>query len=104
MSDSTETLNTVGEAAEAKETSIGTAIREAIRGSRRDYTKGSIGRSVLLLSIPMVLEMLMESVCAVVDVSFVARLGAEAVATVGLTESLLTLIYTVAVGLGIGAT
>ena len=102
MSDSTETLNAVGEVAE--ETSLGTAIREAIRGSRRDYTEGSIGRSILLLSIPMVLEMLMESVFAVVDVFFVARLGAEAVATVGLTESLLTLIYTVAVGLSIGAT
>lgn len=104
MSDSTETLNAVGEVVEAEETSLSTAIREAIRGSRHDYTEGSIGRSILLLSIPMVLEMLMESVFAVVDVFFVARLGAEAVATVGLTESLLTLIYTVAVGLGIGAT
>ncbi len=102
MSDSTETLKPVGEVAE--ETSLITAIRDAIRGSQHDYTKGSIGRSVLLLSIPMVLEMLMESVFAVVDVFFVARLGAEAVAAVGLTESLLTLIYTVAIGLSIGAT
>lgn len=103
MSDSTDTLKPAVEAIEA-ETSLLRAIREAIRGSRRDYTEGSIGRAVLLLSVPMVLEMLMESVFAVVDVFFVARLGAEAVATVGLTESLLTLIYTVAIGLGIGAT
>jgi putative MATE family efflux protein len=80
------------------------AIVEAIRGSHTDYTQGSIGRAIMLLAIPMVLEMLMESVFAVTDVFFVARLGAAAVATVGLTESLLTLVYTVAIGLSIGAT
>ena len=103
MTDSTETLNPTVEVAET-ETSLRKAVREALRGSRRDYTTGSIGRAILLLSIPMVLEMLMESVFALVDIFFVSRLGAEAVATVGLTESLLTLIYTVAIGLGIGAT
>lgn len=69
-----------------------------------DYTKGSIGRAVLLLSVPMMLEMAMESAFAVVDVYFVASLGASAVATVGLTESVLTLIYAVAIGLSMGTT
>jgi MATE family, multidrug efflux pump len=106
MADSTDTLSSkaaTGEAQEAAPT-LWTAVREAIRGSRRDYTQGAIGRSIMLLAIPMVLEMLMESVFAVVDVFLVAHLGANAVATVGLTESLLTLIYTVALGLGIGTT
>jgi putative MATE family efflux protein len=82
-----------------------TSIKEAVRGSHhRDYTKGSIGRSIFLLAIPMVLEMLMESVFAVVDIFWVAHLGTDAAATVGLTESLLTLIYALAIGLSIGAT
>lgn len=80
------------------------AVREALRGSHADYTQESIGRSILLLSIPMVLEMSMESVFAVVDIFFVAKLGADAVATVGLTESMMTIVYTVAMGFGIGAT
>jgi MATE family, multidrug efflux pump len=108
MTDSTDTLSadatTTAEAQEESTPKLWTAIREAVRGSRRDYTQGAIGRSIMLLAIPMVLEMLMESIFAVVDVFFVAHLGANAVATVGLTESLLTLIYTVAIGLGIGAT
>jgi putative MATE family efflux protein len=85
--------------------SLWQSIREAIGGAHgHDYTEGAIGRSVILLAIPMVLEMAMESVFAVVDVFFVSRLGAEAVATVVLTESLLTMVYTLAMGLGIGAT
>ncbi len=80
------------------------ALKEAVRGSQQDFTTGPIGRAVLLLAVPMVLETAMESVFAVVDVFFVSRLGAEAVATVGLTESMLTLIYTVAMGLSIGVT
>lgn len=79
-------------------------IREALRGSHQDYTEGPIGRSVVLLAIPMVLEMAMESVFAVTDIFFVSRLGANAVAAIGLTESLLTVVYALAMGLGIGAT
>ena len=79
-------------------------MREALRGSHQDYTEGPIGRAILLLAVPMVLEMVMESLFAVVDVFFVSKLGASAVATVGLTESMLALIYTVAMGLSIGVT
>jgi len=79
-------------------------VREALRGSEHDYTKGPIGRSILLLSIPMVLEMALESVFAVTDVFFVSKLGPDAVATIGLTESMLTLVYALAMGLGIGTT
>lgn len=80
------------------------ALVEAVRGSQQDFTDGPIGRAILLLAVPMVLETAMESIFAVVDVFFVARLGSAAVATVGLTESMLTLIYTVALGLSIGVT
>jgi putative MATE family efflux protein len=79
-------------------------VRDAIRGVHHDYTDGPIGRSLMLLAIPMVLETLMESLFAVVDVFFVAKLGADAVAAVGLTESMLYILYAIAMGLGIGAT
>ncbi len=79
-------------------------LREAVRGSDQDLTTTPIGRAVVLLAVPMVLEMMMESVFAVTDVFFVGRLGADAVATVGITESLMTVIYAVAMGLSIGAT
>ncbi|HET9706144.1 MAG TPA: MATE family efflux transporter [Vicinamibacterales bacterium] len=77
---------------------------EAVRGSERDYTAGPVGPALVMLSVPMVLEMAMESLFAVVDVFYVSRVSADAVATVGVTESMLTIVYTVALGLGIGAT
>lgn len=80
------------------------SIREALRGSHQDFTAGSLNRAILLLAIPMVLEMVLESLFAVVDVFFVARLGADAVATVGLTESLLSLVFAVGLGLSLSTT
>jgi putative MATE family efflux protein len=79
-------------------------VRESIRGSHQDYTQGSIARAIMLLAVPMVLEMVLESVFAVTDIFFVGKLGANAVATVGLTESLLTVLYAIAMGLSIGVT
>lgn len=79
-------------------------IREALNGSEQDFTTGPVPRAVILLAIPMVLEMALESVFAVVDVFFVSRLGAAAVAAVGLTESLLALTYALAMGLSVAVT
>src|SRR6202051_1873405 len=80
------------------------SVREALRGSHQDYTTGSLNRSILLLAIPMVLEMVLESLFAVVDVFWVSRLGSNAIATVGLTESVLTLVFAVGMGLGMSTT
>ncbi|MFN0278790.1 MAG: MATE family efflux transporter [Pyrinomonadaceae bacterium] len=90
--------------AETVDNSFWAVIRESIRGSNRDFTKGPIGLAIFLLAVPMILEMSMESLFAVVDIFFVAKLGADAVAIVGLTESVMALIYAVAFGLAIGAT
>ncbi|MFN0087822.1 MAG: MATE family efflux transporter [Blastocatellia bacterium] len=77
---------------------------EALRGSEQDFTEGGIGRAIFLLSVPMVLEMAMESLFGAVNVYWVAHLGKEQAAAVGITESLLTIVFTVAMGLSIGTT
>lgn len=79
-------------------------IREAIRGTHHDYTAGPIGRAIILLAVPMVLEMSMESLFAVVDIFWLGHVSPNAQATVGLTESMLALVYTAAMGLSIGVT
>lgn len=79
-------------------------LRQAINGEEQEFTTGSIDRAIVLLSIPMILEMAMESLFAVVDAFFVAKISTDAVATVGLTESVLTLIYSIAIGLSAAAT
>lgn len=79
-------------------------VRQALSGQEEDYTQGSIRRAIVLLSIPMIMEMAMESLFAVADVFFVSRVGVAAVTTVGLTESVVTLIYALAIGLSMAAT
>ena len=79
-------------------------LRQAINGEEQNFTTGGIDRAIVLLSIPMILEMAMESLFAVVDAFFVARIGVDAVATVGITESVLTLVYSIAIGLSAAAT
>lgn len=79
-------------------------LRQAITGEVKDFTNGSIDRAIFLLAVPMILEMALESLFAVVDIFFVNRIGKEAVTTVGLTESMITIVYSLAFGLSMGAT
>jgi putative MATE family efflux protein len=79
-------------------------IIEAVSGTEQDFTEGQLSRAILLLSIPAVLEMIMESVFVIADIFFVSRLGADSVATVGITESMVTIIYAIAIGLGTATT
>jgi len=79
-------------------------VARALQDNEEDFTSGPIGRALGLLAIPMMLEMAMESIFAVVDIAFVSRLGTDAVAAVGITEALVTVLYAVAIGLGMGIT
>lgn len=79
-------------------------IKDSIGGNEQDFTQGSLKRAIFLLSVPMVLEMISESFFAIADIVFVAKLGAGAIATVGITEAVMTLIYAIAVGLCAGVT
>ena len=97
-------VNSESPSIQAVDNSFWAVVRESFRGSQRDFTEGSIFAAIVILAIPMILEMGMESLFAIVDIFFVAKLGADAVAVVGLTEAVLALVYAVAVGLSIGAT
>src|SRR5215468_8947272 len=79
-------------------------LKEALAGTEQDFTQGSLSRGIALLAIPTVLEMVMESTFGIVDAFWVARLGADAIAAVGLTESLVVLIFSIALGLSMAAT
>lgn len=105
MSTSTPEQQIVAEASAAQPNlSFWQVVRLSLKGEHLDYTAVPLNRAVLLLAVPMVLEMIMESLFAVVDVFWVSRLGSDAIAVVGLTESIMTLIYAVAIGIAIAAT
>ncbi|HLP73374.1 MAG TPA: MATE family efflux transporter [Bacteroidales bacterium] len=84
--------------------SVWQGIKDALRGTEADYTRISVNKAILLLSVPMILELVMESTFALVDIYFVGKLGASAIATVGLTETFLFLLYSIAMGLATGVT
>lgn len=79
-------------------------LKEAVWGSHRDFTSGSLGTAIFILAVPMIIEMFAESLFALVDIFFVSHLGANAIAVVGITESMMFLIYSIAIGISIGAT
>src|SRR6201997_5324930 len=88
----------------SKAVSLWQVVVSAIRGEHRDYTTETLNRAVILLAIPMVLEMAMESIFALADVFWVSHLGSDAVAVVGITESIMYIVYAVAVGLSMAGT
>jgi putative MATE family efflux protein len=96
--------STSAQSAAHSDLSFWQVVRLALRGQHLDYTAVPLNRAVLLLAVPMVLEMIMESLFAVVDVFWVSRLGSDAIAVVGLTESVMTIIYAVAIGISFAAT
>jgi putative MATE family efflux protein len=96
-------MEAMNSAPEAQHT-LWSSLVEAVRGSHQNYTEGSLNRAIILLAIPMVLELVLESLFAVVDIFWVGRLGANAMATVGLTESMLSLVFAVAMGLSLSTT
>jgi len=104
VAESLDSMESVATTAAEPQRSLWASLVEAVRGSHQDYTAGSLNRAILLLAVPMVLEMVLESLFAVVDVFWVGRLGANAVATVGLTESMLSLVFAVGMGLSLSTT
>src|SRR5512133_510169 len=84
--------------------SVWQGIKDALKGTEADYTKISLNKAIILLTIPMILELVMESTFALVDIYFVSKLGASAVAAVGLTETFMFLLYSIAMGLSMGVT
>src|ERR1051325_7157009 len=98
-------VNTVSEiAVSSPRHSLWQELKDAIRGTEADYTKIDLKRAVFLMAVPMILELVMESTFAVVDIYFVGKLGPSAVATVGLTETYLFLLYSIAIGLSTAVT
>src|SRR5262245_16582415 len=104
MQEPIEAVATETAAEQDKFTGFWATLREAVRGSEQDFTEGGIGRAIFLLSVPMVLEMMMESLFGIVNIFWVGRLGKNQAAAVGVTESLLTIVFTVALGLSMGTT
>jgi putative MATE family efflux protein len=92
------------QAARGRAAALWQTLRESVAGGEHDFTTGSLPRAVVLLSVPMILEMAMESLFGVLDALFVGRLGADAVAAVGVTESLLTVVFAAAIGLSMSTT
>ncbi|MGH7784529.1 MAG: MATE family efflux transporter, partial [Candidatus Binatia bacterium] len=88
----------------ASDNSFWSILREAVSGTERDFTQGSLRAAIFILAVPMIIEMMAESLFAIVDIFFVSRLGSNSVAVVSITESMMYLIYSVAIGLSIGAT
>lgn len=84
--------------------SVLSVISEGLRGNQTDFTSGSISKAVLLLSVPMILEMALESVFTVVDAFFIGRLGSDALAALGVTDAVITLIFAAAIGISMGTT